>query len=70
MVQCSQRGAVQWINNGDVIRVGRQPADGFAVPWDKLISREHVELVTIFFARSDILAHADNTDNVLSIVAA
>lgn len=35
----------QRINNGDVIRVGRQPADGFAVPWDKLISREHVELV-------------------------
>lgn len=35
----------QKIDNGDMIRVGRQPADGFAVPWDKQISREHVELV-------------------------
>lgn len=35
----------QKVDNGDVIRLGRQPADGFAVPWDKQISREHVELV-------------------------
>jgi len=35
----------QQVDNGDVIRVGRQPSDGFAVPWDKQISREHVELV-------------------------
>jgi adenylate cyclase len=32
---------------GDVIRIGRAPREGWAVPWDVLISREHadVELV-------------------------
>ncbi len=35
----------QKVDNGDVIRIGRKPADGFAVPWDTQISREHVELV-------------------------
>ena len=35
----------QQVDNGDVIRVGRQPEDGFAIPWDHQISREHVELV-------------------------
>lgn len=35
----------QKVDNGDVIRVGRKPEDGFAVPWDTQISREHVELV-------------------------
>ena len=35
----------QKVDNGDVIRVGRKPQDGFAVPWDNQISREHVELV-------------------------
>lgn len=32
------------INNGDVLCIGRQPKDGWAVPWDTLISREHAEL--------------------------
>lgn len=35
----------QKVDNGDVIRVGRKPEDGFAVPWDNQISREHIELV-------------------------
>lgn len=30
--------------NGDVVRLGRAPAVGWAVPWDGRISREHVEI--------------------------
>lgn len=33
------------LTNGDVLCIGRQPKGGLAVPWDTLISREHVELV-------------------------
>ena len=29
---------------GDVVRLGRAPRSGWAVPWDALISREHAEL--------------------------
>ncbi|MDA1162520.1 MAG: adenylate/guanylate cyclase domain-containing protein [Planctomycetota bacterium] len=37
----------QWrreIPNGEVIRLGRAPRSGWAVPWDLLISREHCEI--------------------------
>ena len=33
------------IGSGDVLCIGRQPKNGWAIPWDTLISREHVELV-------------------------
>jgi len=33
------------LQNGDVVCIGRQPKDGWAVPWDSKISREHLELV-------------------------
>ena len=33
------------LNEGDKVRIGRQPVNGCAIPWDLLISREHVELV-------------------------
>ncbi|MDA0810361.1 MAG: adenylate/guanylate cyclase domain-containing protein [Planctomycetota bacterium] len=38
----------QWrreIPAGEVIRIGRAPRSGWAVPWDLLISREHCEIV-------------------------
>lgn len=38
----------QWrreIPSGEVIRIGRAPRAGWAVPWDLLISREHCEIV-------------------------
>lgn len=37
----------QWrreIPDGDVIRLGRAPRSGWAIPWDLLISREHCEI--------------------------
>jgi len=33
------------LKSGETICVGRKPKDGWAVPWDTKISREHVELV-------------------------
>lgn len=30
--------------NGETVRLGRAPRNGWAVPWDALISREHAEL--------------------------
>ena len=39
----------QWrreIPAGEVIRIGRAPRAGWAVPWDLLISREHCEIAT------------------------
>lgn len=33
------------IDSGDVVCIGRQPKNGWAIPWDTLISREHVELI-------------------------
>ncbi len=33
------------IPDGEVVRLGRAPRNGWAVPWDGLISREHAELV-------------------------
>jgi hypothetical protein len=33
------------IKDGETLRVGRSPKDGWAVPWDSKISREHVELL-------------------------
>ncbi|MFP6764990.1 MAG: protein kinase [Planctomycetaceae bacterium] len=33
------------LNKGDVVRIGRRPENGWAVPWDSTISREHVELI-------------------------
>lgn len=38
----------QWrreIPPGEVVRIGRAPRSGWAVPWDLLISREHCEIV-------------------------
>lgn len=38
----------QWrreIPPGEVVRIGRAPRNGWAVPWDLLISREHCEIV-------------------------
>ncbi len=32
------------LEDGDVIVIGRQPADGWAIPWDTSISREHARL--------------------------
>ena len=32
------------IPNGETIRLGRAPRNGWAVPWDRHISREHAEL--------------------------
>lgn len=29
---------------GETVRLGRQPQSGWAVPWDKMISREHADL--------------------------
>jgi adenylate cyclase len=33
--------------SGDVIRIGRAPREGWAVPWDVLISREHADVELI-----------------------
>ena len=35
------------LNVGDVVCVGRQPEDGWAVPWDSMISREHAKLIVM-----------------------
>lgn len=35
----------QTVADGATICIGRQPVDGLAIPWDKQISREHVEFV-------------------------
>ncbi len=32
------------INDGDVVCIGREPKHGWSIPWDTLISREHVQL--------------------------
>jgi len=32
------------ISDGDVLCIGREPKNGWAIPWDTLISREHVQL--------------------------
>jgi len=35
------------LNAGDVVCIGRKPADGWAVPWDTKISREHARLIVM-----------------------
>ena len=32
------------IREGQVIRIGRAPKEGWAVPWDRAISREHADV--------------------------
>lgn len=32
------------LREGDVVRIGRAPKQGWAVPWDRAISREHADL--------------------------
>ncbi len=47
LVVCGPEPMQRWrrpIPLGEVIRVGRAPRSGWAVPWDALISREHAEL--------------------------
>ena len=47
LVACGPEPMQRWrrpIPSGEVIRVGRAPRSGWAVPWDALISREHAEL--------------------------
>lgn len=33
------------LTSGEKVRIGRAPRDGWAVPWDRCISREHADLV-------------------------
>ena len=50
LVVCGSEPMQRWrrpIPPGDVIRIGRAPRSGWAVPWDALISREHAELQMI-----------------------
>jgi len=47
LVVCGPEPMQRWrrpIPLGEVIRVGRAPRNGWAVPWDALISREHAEV--------------------------
>ncbi len=47
LVVCGPEPMQRWrrpIPLGEVIRVGRAPRSGWAVPWDALISREHAEV--------------------------
>lgn len=47
LVVCGPEPMQRWrrpIPVGEVIRVGRAPRSGWAVPWDALISREHAEV--------------------------
>ena len=47
LVVCGPEPMQRWrrpIPPGEIIRVGRAPRSGWAVPWDALISREHAEL--------------------------
>ena len=47
LVVCGPEPMQRWrrpILPGEIIRVGRAPRSGWAVPWDALISREHAEL--------------------------
>ena len=47
LVVCGPEPMQRWrrpIPLGEVIRVGRAPRCGWAVPWDALISREHAEV--------------------------
>ena len=47
LVVCGPEPMQRWrrpIPPGDVVRLGRAPRSGWAVPWDALISREHAEL--------------------------
>ncbi|MFM9963699.1 MAG: adenylate/guanylate cyclase domain-containing protein [Planctomycetaceae bacterium] len=47
LVVCGPEPMQRWrrpIPLGEVIRVGRAPRSGWAIPWDALISREHAEL--------------------------
>lgn len=32
------------LNEGETLRIGRAPHDGWAIPWDLAISREHADL--------------------------
>lgn len=47
LVVCGPEPMQRWrrpIPLGEVVRIGRAPRSGWAVPWDALISREHAEL--------------------------
>ncbi len=47
LVVCGPEPNQQWrrhIPPGEIIRIGRAPRSGWAVPWDALISREHAEV--------------------------
>ncbi len=47
LMVCGAEPMQRWkrpIPDGEVIRLGRAPRNGWAVPWDALISREHAEL--------------------------
>lgn len=47
LVVCGPEPMQRWrrpIPPGDVVRIGRAPRSGWAVPWDALISREHAEV--------------------------
>lgn len=47
LVACGPEPMQQWkhhIPPGEIIRIGRAPRSGWAVPWDALISREHAEV--------------------------
>ncbi len=50
LVVCGPEPMQRWrraIPPGEIIRLGRAPRSGWAVPWDALISREHAELQMI-----------------------
>ncbi len=40
----SQRQSRQEIQEGDTLLLGRAPRNGWGIPWDRLISREHAEV--------------------------
>jgi hypothetical protein len=42
-----QRWREQLPTNGQVIRLGRCPRRGWAVPWDNRIGREHADIVVL-----------------------
>jgi pSer/pThr/pTyr-binding forkhead associated (FHA) protein len=39
----SQR-LLKGLREGQLVRIGRRPRDGWAIPWDRAISREHADL--------------------------
>ena len=64
---------------GEVIRLGRAPRQGWAVPWDVLVSREHADLELIEqglqvraleTARNPILYREEPTTEFVAVKAA